>query len=228
MTSAFAERTPVDAGYSYFSQPATPTADGATPDATTTSAVDPSADGHANGDAERVPREKRSRDRYGRERRDRSGGNRQREGTNDSPAPVGESESLPTSVRADVTDITENSAPNQAPALSHKEEFAPAIESSAPANLAADVNVALPLVTPFVLPMSDLQEVAQKAGLEWINSDAARVAQAQATIAATPPPAHVPREPKHVTLPDDGPLVLVETRRNLKDMTLPFDPPAGS
>jgi ribonuclease E len=33
----------------------------------------------------------------------------------------------------------------------------------------------------------------------------------------------VPRAPKPVVLPDDGPLVLVETRRDLKDLTLPFD-----
>jgi ribonuclease E len=71
--------------------------------------------------------------------------------------------------------------------------------------------------------MGDLQQIAQAAGLEWVNSDAARVAQAQASIAATPAPVHVPREPKPSALPDDGPLMLVETRRDLKDMALPFD-----
>jgi ribonuclease E len=74
-----------------------------------------------------------------------------------------------------------------------------------------------------VLPMETLQSVAEGAGLQWINSDAGRVALAQAAIAATPPVPHVPRAPKPVVLPDDGPLVLVETRRDLKDLTLPFD-----
>jgi ribonuclease E len=84
-------------------------------------------------------------------------------------------------------------------------------------------NDALPRVAAYALPMSELQHIADAAGLEWINSDAARVAQAQASIAATPVAAHVPREPKPSALPDDGPLMLVETRRDLKNMALPFD-----
>jgi ribonuclease E len=71
--------------------------------------------------------------------------------------------------------------------------------------------------------METLQSVAEGAGLEWINSDAGRVALAQASIAATPVAPHVPRTPKPVVLPDDGPLVLVETRRDLKALVLPFD-----
>jgi ribonuclease E len=71
--------------------------------------------------------------------------------------------------------------------------------------------------------MGELQHIAQAAGLEWINSDAARVAEVQASIAATPATPHVPREPKPSVLPDEGPLMLVETRRDLKDMALPFD-----
>ena len=68
-----------------------------------------------------------------------------------------------------------------------------------------------------------LEQIAREAGLEWIQSDAARVAQVQADIAAEPQPVHVPREPKPVVLVDEGPLVLVETRKDLRDVSLPFE-----
>jgi ribonuclease E len=56
-----------------------------------------------------------------------------------------------------------------------------------------------------------------------VNSDADKVAAAQAAIAAEPKPVHVPRErPAPVAL-DDRPLILVETRRDLRDMKLPFE-----
>jgi ribonuclease E len=35
---------------------------------------------------------------------------------------------------------------------------------------------------------------------------------------------HVPREPKPPVVIDEGPLVLVETRKDLSQITLPFDP----
>jgi ribonuclease E len=81
----------------------------------------------------------------------------------------------------------------------------------------------MPKVMPFALSLDELSQVAQGSGLEWINSDAAKVAQAQAAIAAEPQPIHVPREPKPVVMVDEGPLVLVETRKDLRDVTLPFD-----
>jgi ribonuclease E len=68
-----------------------------------------------------------------------------------------------------------------------------------------------------------MQAVAAASGLEWVNSDAAKVAQVQAAIAAEPKPVHVPREPKPAAVLDEGPLVLVETRKDLRDMTLPFE-----
>ena len=42
-------------------------------------------------------------------------------------------------------------------------------------------------------------------------------------IAAEPQPIRVPREPRPVVLVDDGPLVLVETRKDLSQMKLPFE-----
>jgi ribonuclease E len=49
------------------------------------------------------------------------------------------------------------------------------------------------------------------------------VAKVQADIAAEPVAVRQPREPQVVVLPDDGPLILVETRRDLIKMVLPFD-----
>ena len=45
----------------------------------------------------------------------------------------------------------------------------------------------------------------------------------QQAMAATPQPARVPREVKPVVLPEEGPLVLVETRKNLSQVKLPFE-----
>ncbi|MBI3368935.1 MAG: ribonuclease E/G, partial [Burkholderiales bacterium] len=81
-------------------------------------------------------------------------------------------------------------------------------------------------VEPFVLPITDLQQIAETSGLQWVHSDSAKVRAAQDAIAATPPPAHVPRERKPVPVMDAGPLVLVETRKDLSAMKLPFENPA--
>lgn len=80
-------------------------------------------------------------------------------------------------------------------------------------------------VTTYVLPTDALHDVAATAGLQWVNSDAKKIAQVQAEIAAEPAAVHVPRVIKPVKLPNDGPLVLVETRRDLASTSFPFDTP---
>ena len=50
--------------------------------------------------------------------------------------------------------------------------------------------------------------------LSWVNSDADKIREAQAAIAAEPKPVHVPRERPPVVVVDEGPLVLVETRKD--------------
>ncbi|RCX10267.1 Rne/Rng family ribonuclease [Extensimonas vulgaris] len=77
----------------------------------------------------------------------------------------------------------------------------------------------------FVLPLQDLQQVVAQAGLQWVNTDPAKVAAVQAAIAAEPAPIRVPRERPAVARPDEGPLVLVETRRDLAALRLPFEEP---
>ena len=78
-------------------------------------------------------------------------------------------------------------------------------------------------IEPYVLPIDELVEVARSAGLEWVGSDADKVRAAQQTIAEASHAIRVPRERKPAPVIDEGPLVLVETRRDLAQMKLPFE-----
>jgi len=80
----------------------------------------------------------------------------------------------------------------------------------------------VPRVQPFQLPVDDLKNVAETSGLQWVLSDADKIAAAQAAMAAEPKPVHVPRERPPVVVVDEGPLVLVETKRDLRNLQLPF------
>ncbi|MFM2050532.1 MAG: hypothetical protein RL682_1023, partial [Pseudomonadota bacterium] len=71
--------------------------------------------------------------------------------------------------------------------------------------------------------MDALHQVASDSGLQWINTDADRVNAVQAAIAAEPLPQHLPRERPAAVVLDNRPLVLVETKRDLRNMTLPFE-----
>jgi len=95
---------------------------------------------------------------------------------------------------------------------------APAVIAEKPAAAPA----AMPVAAHYILQIDSLQQVAQGSGLVWVNSDAAKVAAVQAAIAAEPQPVRVPRERPPAVVLSEGPLVLVETRKDLKDMNLPF------
>lgn len=92
----------------------------------------------------------------------------------------------------------------------------PAVTQPAPA-------VGMPKVNTFVLPMQALAQIAEQAGLNWVNSDAQKVAAVQAAIAAEPQPTHVPRARPAMAVADERPLVLVETKKDLREVTLPFE-----
>jgi len=94
---------------------------------------------------------------------------------------------------------------------------APAVAVAAPA---AAAPAGLPKAAPFALPTDELARIADAAGLSWVNSDTDKVAAVQAAIAAEPQPIHVPRERAPAVALDDGPLVLVETRKHLP-VTMP-------
>jgi ribonuclease E len=200
-------------------------------------------DGNAVNENTGERRERRSRDRYGRDRRERSGEPRAdasgEENTGDIPAAVApatdnagddrrpaprsyfERAQQPTAASTEPTGSStteEVAAPkNDTPVV-----FAPepvALKTSAPENTG---RASLPQVASYSLPVEGLQAVAQSTGLVWVNSDADKVAAVQAAIAAEPQAARVPRDrPPAVTL-NEGPLVLVETRKDLRNMNLPF------
>ena len=80
----------------------------------------------------------------------------------------------------------------------------------------------MPQVAHYTLPMEGLQQLAQSSGLVWVNSDASKVAAVQAAIAAEPQPVRVPRERPPAVVLNEGPLVLVETRKDLNTLKVPF------
>jgi ribonuclease E len=194
-------------------------------------------EGNTQGGEPRQPR--RSRDRYGRDRRDgeRNGNG----GGNDRPAdqtaensvaavnsesnqPPAQSERAPAAMNlvvpaADTVAVATPVAP-VAPARQSAPAAAPAVAPVA-------ASAGLPKVQAYDLPMQDLSQVAQSSGLQWVNSDAAKIAEVNAAIAAEAKPIHVPRERAAVPVSTEGPLVLVETKRDLAAMPLPFEKPAA-
>lgn len=183
--------------------------------------------------AQRAPRERRTRDRYGRDRRERG----PREDVAEAPAEAGDT--VPMAMEGEAAEdtppvrsyftmptapvaepIAQTPAPIAAPVPAAPVAAAP-VTAPAPAPVAAPAG--MPKVQPYTLGIDDLRAVAASSGLEWVNSDAEKVAQVQAAIAAEPAPVRVPREPKPPVALDEGPLVLVETRKDLRDMTLPFE-----
>ncbi len=82
---------------------------------------------------------------------------------------------------------------------------------------------ALPQVASYDLPLQDLAQVASASGLQWVNSDTTKIAQIQAAMAAEPRPVHVPRERPPAVVLEASPLVLIETQRDLRNMSLPFE-----
>ena len=204
------------------------------------------------------PREKRSRDRHGRERSPRGDrGDRQDQTPRDPQQALdGFAENPGRAARAEVA-----SAPQETPAHGTSSYFtarpdpvmadrvepatpvpmaivtpavpavvekpaaviaAPVVAASPAATLAA-ASTGLPKVQNFLLPVETLSQVAQSSGLSWVNSDSAKVASVQAAIAAEVKPIHVPRERPAPAQMDVESLVLVETKRDLRSMQLPFE-----
>ncbi len=102
----------------------------------------------------------------------------------------------------------------------HSQDASPASHAPAPQ---APVAASMPKIAAFDLPLAQLQQVAQSSGLEWVNSNPERIAQIQAAIAAEPRPVHVPRERPAPVVLDEGPLILVETKKDLSQMAMPFE-----
>lgn len=73
---------------------------------------------------------------------------------------------------------------------------------------------------PASLPVQALQTVVLAAGLQWVQSDPARVEQARRAMRKMPAPAHAPRVRKPRATQDEGPLLLVETRQQLPSLQI--------
>ena len=218
---------------------AAPAADAASPDG--------QAPGTEDGQT-RERRERRSRDRYGRDRRERRTDDAPAGEPVDTPAapqdvvvsapvasddapvrsyfskpaaPVAQTPSAVPLVATDSATTAQELAPAIAP-VAAPTAAAVATPVVTPA-AAAPANSGMPKVQSYRLPLADLASMAANSGLQWVNSDADKVAQVQAAIAAEPKPVHVPREPKPVVVVDEGPLVLVETRKDLRQVQLAFE-----
>ncbi|MBI2770056.1 MAG: Rne/Rng family ribonuclease [Burkholderiales bacterium] len=197
----------------------------------------------ADGDEQR--RDRRPRDRYGRDRRER-GEQRPHEedGAPQAAAAAAQpmtqqpameqqpaerpryatgfatEESIAAESAARAEPVREQRPPVAAPAPAPVMQ-APVAAPAAPAQQPQAAG--LPKVSAFALPVAELAQVAEGSGLQWVNSDAAKIAAVQAAIAAEPKAAHLPRERPATIVADEGPLVLVETKRDLREMTLPFE-----
>ncbi len=160
-------------------------------------------------------RERRSRDRYGRDRRER--GDRQPRGDGTTAAGLAQN----------AEGAAERAARPRYPTGFVKEEVETppaAVPAEVQASLPAAAPAAgLPKVQPFHLPVEDLIHVAEGSGLQWVSSDAEKIAAVQAAIAAEPRPVRVPRERPPAIVVEEGPLVLVETKRDLRELKLPFE-----
>jgi len=161
----------------------------------------PQANGESDSDNNGERRERRSRDRYGRDRRER-GGERSDRQEGASQEQLGFDNQSP--------DASNQRGQGAGTSGQSQTSNANAVTTSAPVARAS-----MPKVQHFSLSLPELQAIAQSSGLEWVNSDAARIAAVQAAIAAEPKPVHVPRERPAPVVLDEGPLVLVETRKEL-------------
>jgi ribonuclease E len=159
-------------------------------------------------------RDRRSRDRYGRDRRER--GERTDRGERpavDAVVPTG----------AEVAPFEMEVFAGRAPMPQEHHAGGTQVKPAAATAMQASVPTrGVPRVQPFQLPVDELKNVAEGSGLQWVLSDAEKIAAARASMAAEPKPVHVPRERPAAVVSDDGPLVLVETRRDLRDLQLPF------
>ncbi len=174
------------------------------------------------------PRERRSRDRYGRDRGER----RERTDGEDSSTnqPSAQAEYAQPAMENGVPSANQAYTPAFAPAAPAP-TYAPPAQAARPAPTSSPVAASssaaparsMPKVASYALPLADMAQVASGSGLEWVNSNADKIAKVQAQIAAEPKPVHVPRERPPAVVIDQSPLVLVETKRNLNDMTLPFE-----
>jgi ribonuclease E len=169
------------------------------------------------GEARDPSRRRRSRDRYRRDRRDRAEGSLEEGASADEQVSADQAEAH----------LQSAEAAGDAPGSTAQLAASPAVTQlesahSAPAEIPPAV-VTAPSIKPFELPLGELDAIAASAGLVWVNSDVDKIRVAREAIANEPRAVHAPRERKAAVILDDGPLVLVETRKDLSLIKLPFE-----
>ena len=189
-----------------------------------TTAVAPADDVAETQRPEGEERRGRSRDRYGRDRRERAPretSEASADAVDGLPLPAETPSRLANAPAHDLApvEVVAAAAPRDPVMVVQPPAASASIDVPAPTS----ARRSLPRVTPFDLPLAQLAQIAEGSGLHWVNSDADRIAQAQAAIAAEPMPVHIPRERPAPVILDEGPLVLVETRRDLSGVVLPFE-----
>jgi ribonuclease E len=181
--------------------------------------------------AERGERsERRSRDRYGRDRRPRADRSELTEAQSLEQAPeqgggaplnlTSAGETQPNAAQVAATEGLTGAAPDAgAPLVALAAPLVTASTNASPKVLVQQTH-SLPKVQSFVLPTEALDQIASGSGLQWVQSDAAKVSEAQARIAdeLAHAPAHIPRERSAAVVISTEPLVLVETRKSLSDV----------
>ena len=187
-----------DPGYSYFRDDEQPSASAAE----APQAQAPTDEAQASGDQATAPEGNR---RPRRPRRPRAAESEAQASLSDATPEVADAEAPPPAATEPVTSNAVSTPPPAADEL-------PVVAAQP-----------TPAAVPFTLPVQALQEVVAATGMQWIASDADKVARVQAAMAAEPPVVRVPRErPPKVELSNE-PLVLVETRKDLGQSVMPFD-----
>jgi len=172
-------------------------------------------------------KERRGRDRYGRDRRERAPRD-----TDSASIDQGLTQDLTASSSNESADKTSQlrqgsyfdappSAPQRALATSDNAQAEPTLDQ-APSKPAQASKIAMPSIASYDLPVESLISLTQSSNLQWVQSDPIKVAQVKESIANEPRAVRVPRlRPAPVEL-HEGPLVLVETKKSLSQLNLPF------
>jgi len=102
-------------------------------------------------------------------------------------------------------------APRQQTRTAEPATLATAVATATPVATAAKPAIELPKVAFQPLEETPLHSVVQSAGMVWVATDTAKLAEAQQQMSAEPSSLTVGRTPKPAAQLPDGPMVLVET-----------------
>ena len=195
-------------------------------------------------------KERRGRDRYGRERRERAPRDQeasmsdqaqaQAPAKDGSSAQEHESHSAQEARQGSYFDAPQlakhedaqvSDSASHADAATMKDESRTAVQATTDASsnaalsshaAAPTAKASMPSIGTYDLPIESLVSLTESSNLQWVQSDPQKVAQVREIIANEPAPVRVPRLRPPPVVIDEGPLVLVETKKSLSQLNLPF------